>query len=248
MEPKSEPCVGKVAMSTILSTLYQVQIYELEIDQARDRIETIESLLAHDNRIAAAQTRLNEVQDILQGARARLKDLELEIASLAEKISEVNELVYGGKIKNPREIQDRQNELDSLQRRHAHLAGLITEAKQDVDNCAAEVAAAEENMAKAQNTNVEMTQELIKERESLDDAIKATLKKRKKIVADVPDSTLKHYRALRKIKSGQAIAILKGDSCGVCGIEQPSSEVNRVTMRSDEIIHCIGCGRILIAP
>ncbi len=235
-------------MSTILSTLYQVQIYELEIDHARDRIETIESLLSHNTGLAAAQALLEERKHDLQVARTHLKDLELEIASLATKISDVNELLYGGKIKNPREIQERQQELDSLQRRHAHLEELIADAKQDVDNCLTAVSLAEENMVKATHINTETNHELSKERENLDLVIKAALLKRKKIVTDVPESTLKHYRALRKIKSGQAISILKEDSCGVCGIEQPSSEVNKVIMRTDEIIHCIGCGRILIAP
>ncbi|PJF44725.1 MAG: hypothetical protein CUN55_02475 [Phototrophicales bacterium] len=235
-------------MSTILSTLYQVQTYELEIDQARERIKAIEALLSHDTRVATAEQQLKQAQQNLQAARTHLKDLELEMAGLIEKIDHVNDLLYGNKIRNHREIQDRQKELDSLQRRHSHLESLIAEATQEVELCTAEVKQAEADLEEANNLSAETAQELQQERDKLNQLIKTTLKKRKQIVSSIPDSTLKHYRALRKVKNGQAIAMLKNQSCGVCGIEQPSSEVTRIITQPDEMIYCIGCGRILIAP
>lgn len=235
-------------MSTILSTLYQVQLYEQEIDEARNRLEAIDALLSQDTRVALAQQALEEAQEYLQDAETRHRDLELKIASLGEKIKNVDELVYGNTLKNPREVQERKQELDSLQRQHAYLQEQLKDVSSDIDSAAAEVMGCEQQLEEATAVTAEDATELEQERDTINSAMKVALKKRKKIVSDVPTATLKHYRALRKLKSGQAVAVLNGQSCGVCGIEQPSSDVTHILQRTDDIFHCIGCGRILIAP
>ena len=120
-------------MTKTASTLYSVQSLELAIDKSRQRLEEIEQALANDEKVAACRATLDASDKAHTQARTHIKDLELEIASLAEKIQEVDKLLYSGRILNPKELQDRQNELESLKRRQKTLEDQLLVSIDDAD-------------------------------------------------------------------------------------------------------------------
>ncbi len=231
-------------MPHIPSILNEIQTLELAVDRARSRQQDIDDALAHDERVLACQTAADEADQALHQARASVNDLQLEISSLTQKIEDVDKLLYSGQITNPKELKDRQDELESLRRRLASLEEHLVEAKNILESRQTENEQAQQDLAAAIVTRDKEQVDLIAEHEQLTAEIKANLKQRKGKVTAVPDATLKHYRSLRKRKNGQAVAVLNIHSCTACGIEQPRSEVQRI-MQDDELVYCIGCGRIL---
>ena len=231
-------------MSSILSTLFKVQEFELQIDEARQRLGEIEKALNSDKAIQDAKQDVTVANSKLSNASGRTTDLELELASLTEKIQNVNELLYGGSLTNPKELKEREDELASLNRRQENLQFQLTNAKEDLTEAQSMLDEASARLADAESTHATESTSLIEERKVLKEQERDIRKQRKSIVGEVPKPVLNQYRALRKTK-GQAVALLNGASCGVCSIEQPSSEVQRI-ITSDDIILCIGCGRILI--
>lgn len=231
-------------MTKTASTLYSVQSLELVIDKTRQRIKEIEKALADDEKVSACRTKLEASDKAYTQLRTQIKDLELETASLAEKIKEVDKLLYSGRILNPKELQDRQNELDSLKRRQKTLEDQLLKAIEEADQKKVVFENAKAALASAIEERDRENEDLIKERAELDSEIGTNLKKRKAIVAEIPDSTFKAYRKLRKKKNGHAVALLKDQCCIICGIEQTSSDAQLIA-NSEELIYCKGCGRIL---
>lgn len=229
-----------------LDTLYQVQVHELKIDHARERLDEIDRILKNDEALIKAQADAQQAQTTFQESRALVKDLELELDGLKTKIEEVNDLLYGGKLKNPKELKERQDELESLKHRQEILEERLLIAVETAEAAENNVAESKAFLANLENTRAEESTALLEERATLDKQIKAALRERKAIIADVPNGLMKQFRALRKAK-GQAIARLNGNSCELCAIEQPSSEIQRI-LTSDDLVRCVGCGRILVNP
>ncbi len=226
------------------STLYTIQTYELAIDKARERLQEIEAALAHDENVARCQAAFDDSAQLLQQLRAQVKDLELELSSLKQKIEEVNHLLYSGRITNPKELQERQSELESLQRRQAVLEDRLAATRDDVGTQETTHQQATVDLEAAIVERDKSHVEMVAEQEQLNSEIQQNLKERKAVVDTVPRTLLKQYRSLRKKKRGQAVALLKGKQCTVCGIEQPSSEAQRV-MHDEDLVYCVGCGRLL---
>ena len=53
------------------------------------------------------------------------------------------------------------------------------------------------------------------------------------------------YDELLRSKGGVAVAVLKGDLCGVCRVRVPSGLAQRVR-QGQEMVLCNNCGRILV--
>lgn len=231
-------------MKNTPSTLYAIQSYEIAIDKARERLQEIEAALAHDEQVATSQAAFDDSEQTLHQLRTQVKDLELENASLQEKIEAVDKLLYSGKITNPKELQERQSELESLRRRQVILEERLQETISAAEDQQIAHEQASQDLQEALANREQSHVDLIAEQERLNAEIQENLLERKTIVDRVPKDLLKQYRSLRKRKAGQAVALLKDKQCMSCGIEQPSSDVQRV-MHDDELIYCVGCGRIL---
>jgi predicted nucleic acid-binding Zn-ribbon protein len=231
-------------MTRTASTLYSVQSLELAIDNTRQRLEEIEQALANDEKVAACRAKLDTSEKAHTQIRSQIKDLELELASLIEKIKEVDTLLYSGRILNPKELQDRQNELESLKRRQQSLEEQLLTDTNDADKKKTAYENAQVALDSAVETRDRENADLISERDDLNAEMDSNLKRRKAIVADIPDNTFKAYRKLRKKKSGRAVALLKDQQCSLCGIEQTSQHTQLVST-SEDLVYCKGCGRIL---
>jgi predicted nucleic acid-binding Zn-ribbon protein len=232
-------------MHRLPNTLFALQSYELAVDHARARLAEIERALSTDEQVAACQTALEASESASQHAQAQVKDLELEMAGLTHKIKEVNELLYGGGL-HPKELQDRQDELASLQNRYTTLENRQSELNAVLQQLNAEHQANQEALTAAVSERDRIHLELIAERGTLDTKIKANLRKHKATLGEVPEEVYKQYRLLRKKKHGQAVAIMQGNHCSACGIEQNWTVVQEV-LADDQLVYCQGCGRILVS-
>jgi predicted nucleic acid-binding Zn-ribbon protein len=231
-------------MPSLPSALYTVQEFEIAVDKARARIERIEEQLANDEVVVARRNELDKLNKSYNQTQATIKDLELEISSLTSKIEEVDELLYSGKLKNPKELKDRQEELESLRRRHKTLEARLLAALTEAETVNKQHEAAEESLSEAVDKQKQDNVDLIAEKETLQEQILDNLRKRKTMVKTIPDNVYKNYRILRKRKNGQAVAPLKGNACGLCGVSQTTSAVQDI-QEGNKIMYCENCGRML---
>jgi predicted nucleic acid-binding Zn-ribbon protein len=232
-------------MQTLPSTLYKVQTLEIAIDRSRERLDEIEDALANDERVVAAKKALEESQTALNQTEGEVRNLEMEIAGLAEKIEEVDTLLYSGKIKNPKELQERQQEVESLRRRREFLQERLADTEKLLAQQQAETEEQQQTLQDIQEERQQENVELVAEQKELKKEVKNKLRERKSVVKQIPDSTYKQYRTIRKKKGGIAVAHLESNFCDVCKIEQNSSIVQQVQQMSDELVFCENCGRIL---
>lgn len=226
--------------------LYRLQRLDLAIDARRKRAHEIIALLDQDSELRDAQNAVADLQSQLHPKETQVTDLNLEIQTVADNVKQLSTRLYDRSMSNPKELEDIKNKLEERQRRHEKLEHDLLETMFETDELKSALADATTrlNSVKA-------------ERASDHDALKAEFKRLKNDLETLKEertaaaqAVTKQYRALykelRAKKQGQAVAVMKGDSCTVCGVSQTTTLAQKVRQDQD-IVFCSSCGRILVA-
>jgi predicted nucleic acid-binding Zn-ribbon protein len=140
-----------------------------------------------------------------------------------------------------------QNELASLRRRQQQLEDDLLEAMVRSEDGQTAVGGAQQTLDKAQAIWAGSQTDLLYEKERLEKELADLTAQRKRATADIDPASLAKYEALRLKKRGQPVALLQGDSCALCGVEQTSTVAQQVR-QSAQLVYCESCGRILASP
>lgn len=225
------------------SSLYRLQETDLELDACRARLAEIETALSGSPAVQAARTRAQAAEAQLAKARAVLQDLELENAALDEKIREVEGRLYGGRVRNPKELQDLQADAESLKRRRAASEEQQLNALILFEETETQLAQAQADLRRAEEDAVRSNAALNAERAALTVRLTKLEAEREALGISIPTTDRQLYDRLRQHKHGRALSRLKDGVCTACGIE-PSAALRQEAKRG-ELARCSGCDRIL---
>lgn len=232
-------------MSQVL-ILYRLQKIDSQRDQIKARLIEIEKLLNSDQAVHNALKDLKQAEEIIAKSRQALQLVEDAVQAQRIKLEQDESALYGGRIHNPKELQDLQAEVASLKKHLASLeddqldAMLILEQNEnshkDVEN----------KYKTAQNLFASQKAGLLGEQMALTKDLNRLDAERLATAAAVLPENQKLYERLRQQKRGLAVASLSDNSCDACGsILTPG---DHQTSRSPSIIFfCPSCGRILYA-
>ncbi|MBM3120639.1 MAG: hypothetical protein FJZ97_00455 [Chloroflexi bacterium] len=228
------------------SSLYRLQELDLANDRAHARLAEIDRLLRGSAAVSAARVADEKARADLQRGRASVKEAELSAAGQRAKLETAERSLYGGSVRNPKELQDLQADVESLKRHLAVLEDraletmLALEELEGAGNRAAEALASAEAAQRTEHAS------LAGEREQLLARTNTLLAEREVALAGVAEKDLALYSRLRESMGGNALALLRDDSCGACGVGLSAAECQTVRNRP-EPVRCHQCGRILYA-
>ena len=225
--------------------LLALQRIDLDLDASRKRVREIETQLTESDGLRAARQSDQRLQQRLAQLRVRLKDLGLESAAPDTKIKNAEDRLYGGAVKNPKELSDLQKDVVSLRKHKSELdetqLGLMLELEQ-VEQEAAGVRA---DLMRIEVEWLRSQAELRAERAGLIEHMGAFDAQRQAQRAEVPAPDLTTYDQLRTRKHGQVVALIEQGACGTCGVEV-SEYVTAKAQREDALVACGNCERLLI--
>ncbi len=227
--------------------LYRLQAIDLGIAQRHARLQEIETILVQDVTVARARQQFEAADAALKPWQTRSRDLDLEIKSIAQKIQQTDRSLYSGKITNPKELQEMQEDIASLKRRQSRLEDDLLEAMMKTEEGQASLVEAQRLLNEAQAAWAGSQVDLLDEKQRLDKEVADLQVQRQKAASGTDPDSLSKYEALRPKKRGQAVALLKGESCVICGVEQ-TSRIAQQVRQGTQLIYCESCGRILATP
>lgn len=180
-----------------------------------------------------------------EDGRAEIKDLELQQASLKDKLTKTDKLLYGGTVVNPREVENYEKEIANIKQKMSsnddRLLALID--AQPTHEKRYEVAAGKAKVLKeAADAAYEKALNL---KAQLETQFKQLTSERGQAAAKVSPGMLKQYDAIRARQGGIGMAELEDNgSCRRCGTVLPEKTV--LGVREGRLITCESCHRILI--
>lgn len=228
----------------LVSVLWHLQILDQEWDEKTKRARQIDEALASDPVLSTARATLDTEQKKLDALRKSLHDRELEAKSLDAKIKEIETRLYSGKVLNPKELDGLDKDLQMHRRQRSTLDDKLLELMDSLEHLQASVDEKTKSFKQTESMRAGDVERLTHERENIDARLAELNTRREQTRASITPSALRTYDQLRRTKAGRAVAQLRRDSCGACGVNVPSGLINRVRL-GEELVLCPSCGRIL---
>ena len=225
--------------------LYALQQLDLESASHGKRLQEIEATLARNEALEEAKVALQQAQGRLAAARAGLKDRELESQQTSSELRQTEQRLYGGRVRNPKELASLEEKAQFLKRRRASLDDDLLEAMLELDEASEQNQAAEATVQRLEAEWETTQQTLAEERQRLKARLGELHSQREGVVAQVHPGNLQLYEVLRQHKGGRAIAPVQAKACQECGVTVPKALVNRAR-EGQELIRCPNCDRILV--
>ena len=230
---------------TSAAELYALQELDLALDRASARLAEIEPALGESEELLEARRLADEKRQVVAQFRSRQADMETDVDDERAKASEVEKKLYGDTVRNPKELQDLQADVTSLQvhirKREDTLLAVLVEL---------EDAEAELRNAEAAYSEVEarwrVGQEALEaERASIAPEVPRLEEKRAKQSNGMDRAHLALYQLLRERRGGQAAAKVERGMCQGCRITLPMSILQKART-GVELVQCVSCERILL--
>jgi predicted nucleic acid-binding Zn-ribbon protein len=101
---------------TRISNLFRLQNIDSQIDSHTSRLAEIERGLREHPELDRARAEEESARRLMESARQTLRLTEEETRRQQQKIADTDKILYGGGVRNPKELQDLQEETASLRR------------------------------------------------------------------------------------------------------------------------------------
>lgn len=232
-----------MSRSTIL---YELQIIDRQLDQNHNRLGEIAAILADDAEIASAENQLKVANKLLEAVTKSLREAEKKVKDQRLKIKQTEAKLYGGKIRNPKELQDLQDEFEALKRFLSVLEDRQLECMLDVDDKNDQMVAAQDVLQKGLEKYQRLHKQLTLERFEIEEENQKFELKRISKTEFIPEDDLRIYYRLRKQRFGVAISMVNDRACSACGATLTAALAQSARSPS-QITYCETCGRILCA-
>ncbi|MFA5054918.1 MAG: C4-type zinc ribbon domain-containing protein [Dehalococcoidia bacterium] len=224
--------------------LYDMQELDLDIDSRRQELSKTISSIGESNALIEGRVALVQQQKKLEETEHLMRGLEMDVEDARAKAAVAGDRLYGGAVKNPKELVSLKEQVESYNRKIKELEDkileLMTEVEAEKDRIKIkqqEVVAIEEEWKKAQGV-------LLQERADLDIEIAKLELNRNEMVAKVDAATLKLYENLRNRRQGKAVARVEQGMCQGCRIVLPINKLKQIKT-GNALVQCGSCERIL---
>jgi predicted nucleic acid-binding Zn-ribbon protein len=227
-----------------ISILYRLQQIDTQLDTARTSIQSLMQELSDDSLLVGAQKNITLAEQRYQSELKHLRDAENKSYDVRIKIELSETSLYGGKIQNPKELQDLQNEIASLKRLIITLEDHELEAMEAVEEAETNLKHMKNAMNEIQGKQVEHNAILNGEKTKIIGQIERLESERKATLLPFTQVDLLLYEQLRKTRNGVAVVKISSRACGACGATLTAALIQS-TQSPGQLVRCPMCGRIL---
>jgi len=227
-----------------ISNLYRLQHIDSQFDAAKLKLQNIEKILADNFSILTAQTNLTQADNNHKLLSKKLREAETRSYDTRIKIELTEKSLYSGKIQNPKELQELQNEIASLKRLMAGLEDKQLAVMMEVEESETKLMWASEELLEIQKKQIEQNAGLSAEKTKLVSDIERLGAERNAALPTISSTDIGLYEQLRKSRNGVAVVKISSKACPACGTTLTAALV-QAAQSTGQLVRCPTCGRIL---
>jgi len=223
--------------------LYDLQQVDLDLDSKSEKLRQIESQLSDDKVLTDAKADLDREKEHLAELEKKQKKSEWNVDDIQAKLKPLQDKLYAGSVKNPKELLSQQQQVEELKTQIRKEEDVILDIMSQVEISQKEISSKTADLEKAKKEWQKRKKELSADLAELKAAISTTEQQKNELTANIDSAHLELYEALRVKKQKQAVAKIEQGRCQGCRITLPMSELNQA--RVGELVQCSSCDRIL---
>lgn len=227
---------------TAVKRLYELQQLDLEIQREGHALEEINRKLSESEALVQTRAELVAEEAHLGESNKQQRALEWAVEDIRSKIAQVSERLYGGRVKNPKELVSMEQEAGlfktNLRQQEDTLLDIMADAEatqKRVKSSAERLRVLEEEWRKEQLS-------LYQQQAEIESRIADLKQKRQELTADIAPESLELYEGT-KLRKVQAVVKIEQGRCQGCRVMLSTSELQRA--RAGNIVLCSTCNRVL---
>lgn len=228
----------------IIKSLYDLQ----ELDQAKkecsSNLSSIHKQIGNRDAIDAHKANMDEKNEQLNGLGAEQETLELEHQSTTQKSVDVEKKLYGGSVKNPRELEDLDNEMRILKRDKETQNAQLLDLMLAVEEIKEEIGKLEATLEINETEWIVVQKDLRVKKKDIEKNLEEIESKRGQLSSNLDQQAIKLYDNLMISKGGLAVSRVEQGLCRACNMTLPTHQLQKARIGRDTVL-CNTCGRIL---
>ena len=232
-------------MKDQLAALYGLQEVDVRIGKANSALAALTGAKALKQRLALAETAVQEAEKAQSDIESELKDSELKLQSIDDKRAKFEKRLYSGTVASPKELSSIEKEIDILKKQQGELDGRVLELYDEVEQAREKAKAAREKQQVYEKQVAEALETESSEKSKLESELADLDQQREAAVEKVTDpSLLSRYETIAKKTKSGGVARVRDGKCEGCNISV-TIFVMRKLLEGKESQYCENCGRIL---
>ncbi|UCH87510.1 MAG: hypothetical protein JSU97_03775 [Dehalococcoidia bacterium] len=229
---------------TIAADLYALQEIDSAVEATKASLTAVEEQLGESEELIAGRQAVEEGRDALEDVGKQQRELEWQVDDLRSRLSDVEGKLYGGSVRNPKELGSMQDEANilrgQLRRREDELLDLMVR----VEETQAALREAEESLTEVEERWRQDQRELTSEKGKLEGELAGLEEKRGQQSGLIDARVLALYDNLWERRQGRAVVKVERGMCGGCRISLPMTVLQKARSGMD-VVQCVSCERIL---
>jgi predicted nucleic acid-binding Zn-ribbon protein len=230
---------------TAVADLFALQETDLALDRARARLQEIEDGIQETEELIEARQLREEKAEVAAGFRKKQQELEWEVEEIRSKASEMEAKLYGGTVRNPKELSDLDTDVKALKGQASKREDALLSLMEEAEGADAEYRSADREYSRLQTEWQANRDRLLAEKAEIEPQVERLEARRGERAAAVDRATLGLYQVLRERRGGHAVARVERGMCQGCRITLPMSVLQK-TRTGVGLVQCVSCERILL--
>ena len=235
-------------MQKVLPRLIELQHLDTQLNEVRARLATFPKKLAEvEARVTAAKA------DVAQNKAAQLtavKDrsrYELDVQQHKDRVRKYRDQT--SQVKTNEAYKALQHEVQMAEEEIAKAEDRLLEQMVAGEEYDRRIKAAEKLLKEVEEV-ARVQRKMIEDDKSVAEKRLAELTaERTAVVAEIPENLLDHYDRISKKHNGIALAEIRDEKCGACGMRLRPHVFQEMQRRdNEELFHCETCTRIIYYP
>jgi predicted nucleic acid-binding Zn-ribbon protein len=229
---------------TIAADLYALQEIDSAVEATKASLAAVEEQLGESEELVAARQAVEEGRDALEDVNKQQRELEWQVDDVRSRLSGVEGKLYGGSVRNPKELGSMQDEANilrgQLRRREDELLDLMVR----VEESQTALREAEKSLTEVEERWRQDQKDLTSEKEKLEGELAGLEEKRGQQSGLIEARVLTLYENLWERRQGRAVVKVERGMCGGCRISLPMTILQKARSGMD-VVQCVSCERIL---
>jgi hypothetical protein len=229
---------------TIAADLYALQEIDSAVEATKASLTAVEEQLGESEELIAGRQAVEEGRHALEDVSKQQRELEWQVDDLRSRLSDVEGKLYGGSVRNPKELASMQDEADILRGQMRRREDGLLDLMVRVEERQAALQEAEESLTEVEGRWRQDQKELASEKEKLEGELARLKERRGQQSGLIEARVLALYDNLWERRQGRAVVKVERGMCGGCRISLPMTVLQKARSGMD-VVQCVSCERIL---
>lgn len=227
--------------------LGQLQRLDDELDQLHQLLEQLDPGDTLRQQINESRQRMELVKQRHRELQTSAQEQQLKLQSMEARIRQAEADLYSGRIRNPRELEALQHDIDSMRRLHNEMELELLRLWEEMETQGREIHNAEQELSNIEKMFEHHVQRYQAQKARIESEIALRQERRTQLVARIDPAVFQRYETLRARLARRAVARVESEACAACRTKLTPYLAKRLREET-ELVTCESCGRLLYLP